>query len=138
MRERIAKKDYECLFTGGACFFFAVVLHENLSLPLFYASTPENRDLPSSYVIPPHTDEYLHVFVKRDDKCIDFSGPHTVAEIAKKYSGWDDVPPKPTTVEKVRAKIKEKDFGHDLEAQLFQIAREQYAIRSAKYLESCP
>jgi hypothetical protein len=70
-------------------------------------------------------------------ECIDFSGRQPVTEIAKKYAEWADVAPRPTSVEQVMAKVKEKDFGDDLEAQLFQIARDQYAIRSAKYLKGC-
>ena len=83
MRDRIRERKWEELFTAGACYFFALVLHEVLQLPLFYAS-------------PPACNEISHVFVMRGCDCIDYLGKRSVEDVAKQYSGWADVPPRPT------------------------------------------
>lgn len=120
MRERIRAKNWNELFTGGACYFFAVVLHEELKLPLFYAS-------------PPYSNEFRHVFVMCGRECLDYLGKHPVEEIAKKYSEWPDVCPRPTTVNGVMARVKEKGFGPMLELELFAIARAEFVRNRQRY-----
>jgi hypothetical protein len=120
-RQRIANKQYEDLFAGGGCGFFALVLHEKLSLPLFYAS-------------PQDLDEYRHVFVMRNDECIDYLGRHPVTEIAERYAEWPDVPPRPTTSDVIRQKIKELNLGDELETELFKTAQAQFEVQKQRYL----
>jgi hypothetical protein len=120
MHQRIREANWAELFTGGACSFFALVLHEELELPLFYAS-PVDRN------------EFRHVFVMRGCECIDYLGKHRVQAIAKKFAEWPDVPPRPTTVSEVMGKIQDKKFGEDLEKQLFAIARAEFGRLKDRY-----
>lgn len=120
MRSYIENSDYESLFTQGGCYFFALVLHEKLHLPLHYLS-------------PPNKDEYAHVFVMRGSECFDYLGQRNREQIAEQYASWSDVQPKSTTIEKVRARISEKQFGESLEIEIMQIAYKQFEARRAEY-----
>jgi hypothetical protein len=121
MRARIHKEDWSELFAAGGCYFFALILHEELKLPLFYASLPDR-------------DEFGHVFVMRGCECIDYIGKRPIEVVAKCYAGWPDEKPRPTCPSEVKAKIKEKGFGEELEKKIFQIAKKEFARRRQMYL----
>jgi len=120
IRQRIHDENWTELFIGGACYFFALILHEELHLPLFYAS-PADRD------------EFRHVFVMQGRQCIDYLGRRPVEIVAGLYAEWPDVPPRPTTTGEVMSRIREKGFGDDLEKQLWSLARTQFQLRREKY-----
>ena len=121
MRQRIQQKNWCDLFTAGACYFFALVLHEELKLPLFYATQPDSTG-------------FEHVFVKRGEHCIDYCGKRPIGLIAKLYAGWPDEPLHETCPGEIKKKIKEKGFGEDLEKEIYDIAKREFNRRREIYL----
>ena len=120
MSQRIADKDYRSVFMEGGCCVFALVLHEELRLPLFYSC-------------PDYLEEIRHAYVMNGEYCLDFEGWKPVGLIAEKYAEWADVFPRAITAEQVREAIKRKRFGGELEQKLFVIAREEFKKHRDKY-----
>ena len=121
MRDRIRERNWGDLFAAGGCYFFALLLHEELQLPLFYMS-------------PPNCNEFSHVFVMRGCECIDYVGKRPVEEIAKLYAGWPDEMPRPTCPSEISSKIKEKGYEEELAEEIYQIAKREFARRKQMYL----
>jgi hypothetical protein len=121
MRGHIRKGKWDELFTSGGCYFFALVLHEELNLPLFYAS-------------PPDSTEFRHVFIMRGCECIDYSGKRPIEVVAELYAGWPDEKPRPTCPSEIRTQIKEKELGNELEGQICQIAKKEFTRRRQEFL----
>ncbi len=111
-------QDFRELFMEGGCHFYALVLHEQLGLPLFYTCFPDR-------------DELSHVFVMKDGVCYDYDGPKEWALVAKKYAGWSSESPRPVTPEKIREEMKHS-IAH-LEEQIVGIARTEFARRKCLY-----
>lgn len=99
---RLAYLDYDAVFTGGACFLFALRLHErfNYSLRGIRSSCDPNR--------------WVHVWAKHNDLSVDFRGCYReefVAALATNGCGAviHDVP-----IEVIRAEVKKKEYPEDV------------------------
>jgi hypothetical protein len=124
LRGAIERNDYRTLFMEGGCHIFAIVLHEKLGLPLHYSVSPNTH---------PASTECPHAFVMKGRMCFDYEGRKSVEVVAEKFAEWADVPPRPTTVEFLEEVIKRKGLGEDLERQMFEIARLEFARRRDLY-----
>lgn len=119
IQQSLRDRDYRALFMEGGCHFYALVLNEQLGLPLFYACFPDR-------------DELSHVFVMKGGVCYDYDGAKEWASVAKKYAGWCDEKPRPVTPEKIREELQKRSIA-DLEAQIVEIARTEFARRRCLY-----
>ncbi|MBW7894129.1 MAG: hypothetical protein H3C27_03370 [Opitutaceae bacterium] len=115
----LGARDFRALFMEGGCQFYALVLNEQLGLPLFYAA-------------PPHRDSQSHVFAMKGDTCLDYDGKKPIAEVAKRYSGWADESPRPVTPEQVRDDLKRRGID-DLEEIVLPVARDEFECRRTIY-----
>ena len=119
-RSMIERNDYRTLFMAGGCHVFALVLHERLGLPLFYSVFPDSTECP-------------HAYVMKGSVCFDYEGQKPIEAVAEKFAGWADEQPRPTTVKFLEGIIKQKDFGEELERQMFEIARLEFGRRKDLY-----
>ena len=103
----------------GGCQFYALVLGKQLGLPLFYAAFPDS-------------DAQSHVFAMKGDLCFDYEGKKAVADVAKSYSGWADVPPRPVTAEGIHDDLQRRGIV-DLEGIVVPVAEEEFARRRSLY-----
>ncbi len=115
----LERGDHRALFMEGGCQFYALILHEELGLPLFYECF-EDRDVHS------------HVFVMKDGLCFDYDGKKELAFVARTYGGWPNVPPRAVTPEKIREENVRRGVD-DLEDRLLDIARAEFAKRKCLY-----
>jgi hypothetical protein len=116
----IRDKDYYSLFMEVGCSLYALVLHENLDLPLRYASS-RGRDLG-------------HVFVLRDGLCLDYEGESAQADIMKKYSGWPNVEPSIATAQEIKTSMQERGIEPELQEKMITIARTEFEARKQLYV----
>ncbi|HUA68474.1 MAG TPA: hypothetical protein VMA13_07995 [Candidatus Saccharimonadales bacterium] len=112
-------QDYRALFMEGGCRFYALVLNEQLGLPLFYACFPDR-------------DEFGHVFVMKDSVCYDYDGAKEWASVAQQYAGWCDEKPRAATPERIYKEMQKRGLS-DLEEQIVEIARREFAKRRHLY-----
>ena len=117
--QSLDKGDFRSLFMEGGCHFYALVLHDELALPLFYACDRE-------------CDELSHVFVMRDKVCYDYDGPKMLTSVAEKYAGWPDEPPRKIAAERIREELKKRGVD-DLEERITKIARCEFTRRKCLY-----
>jgi hypothetical protein len=117
--QSVQKKDYRALFMEGGWQFYALVLQEQLGLPLFYVSFPGH-------------DDHSHVFAMKDGACFDYDGKKELAFVAEKYAGWPDEPARPVAPEKIREVLRQRGIA-DLEPEVMRIARSELAQRRSLY-----
>src|SRR6266498_1635752 len=102
MEQRIASFQYELVFTGGACFQFALRLHERFGYQI--------RGIYESYV-----GGLSHVWCKTADaNCIDVRGVHGEEETVKMANGGTFVEPSDIAIREIHAKIAEKEYPPEL------------------------
>ena len=122
IEEHIAKKEYQSVFMAGGCPFFALVLHEELGLLLYYSC-------------PAEVDEVRHAFVMKGQRCLDFEGWKPIEKVAAAYALWPEVPPRPLSLDRLKEDIRKKNLGSDLESRLAHLAREGFSRNRSVYEE---
>jgi len=121
MRQRIREENWRDLFTAGGCYFFALVLHEELQLPLFFYTSSHNSN------------GFGHVFVMRGRECIDYDGKDSIEAFDKRHNCRDQEP-QPTNPSEIKMKIKEKGCWEKLEKEIYEIAKKEFYRQREKYV----
>lgn len=111
LRDRIASKDYNALFSGGCCFEFALQSHRRGIGSLAYmqgALNPAKKG---------------HVFViTPQELAFDRRGFRKIAAVIKEFGEWGDEPHFPVTEAEIEQDSKARGLPPELEAEIFAIA----------------
>jgi len=113
----IDRSEYRSLFMECCCSLYALVLHETLGLPLCYASTG---------------DDLSHVFVVRDNLCLDYDGTRKLSDVMKQYS-WKDSQPRRVSPKIIRAAMEKRGVDCELQTKVIGIARSEFEGRRKLY-----
>jgi hypothetical protein len=109
-RRRIDNCDYDAVFTGGACFIFALRLNERFQYEICGCRYPNRPQC------------WLHVWAKKGEHGIDVHGMYPQPIIAALANGGSAIDPVGVTVDDINAEIVKKGYSDDLLKELSLLA----------------